>query len=807
MSPGKRNRPPPGLPNEELRLPIVAVIFFAALLIRLLYLWTIQDSPFFTSPIIDCYWHHTWAQEIASGDWQGQVAFFRAPLYPCTLGLIYCLFGDGPLAPRIFQHLLGAFTCVFITYLAFKMAGRARTAYIAGSIAAMYGTFVYFEGELLIVTLIIFLDLAALSWLAKIGPAAPPSRYLIPGFLLGLSAIARPTILAFWPPLILWLWLCRERPLQRSLVIRSLSVSLSLFLPVMAVTICNCARSGDFVLIASQGGVNFYIGNNPVADGKTVIAPGTQRAIGEYKDNVWLSSKMTAEEELGRELKPSEVSRYWFRKGAEFWIEAPGKASGLLLRKLYYFFQGYEIPNNMDPYFSSEWSWIVRFLMFSRIVSVPFGLIGPLGLVGIYIWLWQYPLRSSPGGRISLLLLLFGVSYSLSVIIFFVNARFRLPVVPVFIIFSAFALDRLRSRVLTRRISRHARELAILLGLVVLMNVPIRGVTQKLDPAWDYMTTGVSYQLAHKPEKALEWYRKALEAAPDHPQVLGAMGTLYLQTNRPDRATELLGAAVAKDPTQIEAVTNLSSVLIQQGNLEQAVEVCERALEVDPGLYTVSFNLGRAFHQLGRNEEAEAAYRKAVSAQPKNAMYLNHLTVLLIEVDRCHEAAECYQQALEYEPANAQIYFQLGSCMRRIVAPRKAIEAFSRSYELDPEYVNTPLNLAILHEKAGRIDEAVRWYEATLSVQESFVALSNLGVMLIRERNDYGRAVQLFERAVRLAPSNAMAVYNLGVAYRLAGEDGRGRVTIQHALRLDPRIIERLGGDAASLEDRGQRGK
>ena len=48
-----------------------------------------------------------------------------------------------------------------------------------------------------------------------------------------------------------------------------------LLVVVLPITIRNCAVGGDAVLIASQGGVNFYIGNNPDSDGRTAIVPGT----------------------------------------------------------------------------------------------------------------------------------------------------------------------------------------------------------------------------------------------------------------------------------------------------------------------------------------------------------------------------------------------------------------------------------------------------------------------------------------------------------------------------------------------------
>ena len=44
-------------------------------------------------------------------------------------------------------------------------------------------------------------------------------------------------------------------------------------IPIGGVTLYNATAGGDLVLIASQGGVNFYIGNNERSDGRTAIVP------------------------------------------------------------------------------------------------------------------------------------------------------------------------------------------------------------------------------------------------------------------------------------------------------------------------------------------------------------------------------------------------------------------------------------------------------------------------------------------------------------------------------------------------------
>ena len=91
---------------------------------------------------------------------------------------------------------------------------------------------------------------------------------------LGLSAIARPNVLLFGPAIVVWLAIVHRREALRALIYVA-CVTTGCLLVILPITIRNYVVGKDVALIATQGGVNFYIGNNPQADGRTAIVPGT----------------------------------------------------------------------------------------------------------------------------------------------------------------------------------------------------------------------------------------------------------------------------------------------------------------------------------------------------------------------------------------------------------------------------------------------------------------------------------------------------------------------------------------------------
>jgi predicted membrane-bound mannosyltransferase len=120
-----------GIPGDSPRIPSPPLTWFllisaVAFLLRLVHLLQLRhNDPLFLSPQMDSLYHHQWALAIAAGREFIADAFFRAPLYPYFLGLLYKLFGANPLVVRIIQSLIGSVTCGLAYLLARRLFSSA----------------------------------------------------------------------------------------------------------------------------------------------------------------------------------------------------------------------------------------------------------------------------------------------------------------------------------------------------------------------------------------------------------------------------------------------------------------------------------------------------------------------------------------------------------------------------------------------------------------------------------------------------------------------------------------------------------
>jgi Tfp pilus assembly protein PilF len=193
-----------------------------ALGLRVAYLVQIQSWPAFDQPAVDAGYHDAWGKALAFDDWHASrvydvtpmrtSSYFRPPGHPFFLAAVYRLFGSNPLYPRVAQMALGLAALIILAAFSSRWYGRT-VGWLTVLLAGSYWGFIYFEGELLETSLLVFLGVTLVASLAQAGAnAAEACRFraclwaLPAGMLLGSHALVRPNVLLFAPAAAVWLW-------------------------------------------------------------------------------------------------------------------------------------------------------------------------------------------------------------------------------------------------------------------------------------------------------------------------------------------------------------------------------------------------------------------------------------------------------------------------------------------------------------------------------------------------------------------------------------------------------------------------
>jgi predicted O-linked N-acetylglucosamine transferase (SPINDLY family) len=118
---------------------------------------------------------------------------------------------------------------------------------------------------------------------------------------------------------------------------------------------------------------------------------------------------------------------------------------------------------------------------------------------------------------------------------------------------------------------------------------------------------------------AIESYRRAVTAKPDHVTALSDLGTALLAVGRSAEAREFYGRAAALEPQSAAAHYNLALAQREAGEHEAAIASFRRAIALDRALAPAHYGLGHALRESARVDEALAALRQAFALKPDYA--------------------------------------------------------------------------------------------------------------------------------------------------------------------------------------------
>ncbi|MCS7232072.1 MAG: glycosyltransferase family 39 protein [Elusimicrobiota bacterium] len=386
---------------------IVSLIFIFGFSVRFLY---VINLPFSASFVGDS---PSWEEPALNLLLKKNYGYTkRPPLYPFILAIIYYFFGiHNVMAVKIFQSLLGGITCVIVYFIG-KYTFSKFTGVISSVLLCFYPYLVYYTGVILSeVTLSFFISLLIFSLLIVYNH--PKLHFIfLSGVILGMTALCKPVIFAFYPFVILWFLVNYSNSIKVFLKY-SLIFSLGIIIIIFPWVMRNLFFYKGFLLI-SPGWQEFWLTNNDVAIQLETVGPKDEPASDDW---IWYPK-----ERFQQILKlPMLEAERVFRKEAIEWVKKnPKKFIWLVYRRFLRFWR-------LWPYMASKRDKIIA--------GVTSGVYLPLAWVGIVLSLIDKNYRVK-----SLLLFFLLVSYTLVYLPFHGMIRYRVPIDPIVLVFTGYTL-------------------------------------------------------------------------------------------------------------------------------------------------------------------------------------------------------------------------------------------------------------------------------------------------------------------------------------------------------------------------------
>lgn len=600
----------------------VLIVIALTIIVRIIYLIELSNNPGFTVPMVDEKWHWLWANEIIEKSFWGDGAYFRAPFYPYFLAFLSFITGNSIFWAKFLQILL----CGGTAYYIFKLSAylfNQKVGLFAGIFYSFYGTLLYYEAMFLIPVLFIFF----LSWgmyrLIVYQESFSLKTWLITGIIFGLATISRPNILLVLPVLAIWLFFVSDKTLS---IVNRIKKPVLLFigvvLMILPITIRNVIVTDEFTLLSTQGGINFYIGNNPIANGLSMKMPEVDLNESLSWNQFMPATLSAAQKEKGMALTEAEASSFWTSKAIDFIINNPGKFLGLVWKKSVYLVSGFENSDNSDIYYERGKSYLYSALLWNYGLRFPFGLLFPLFIIGIYLTRKDY--------KKLLPLYLFVLAYIPTIVLFLVTARHRLPLIPFLIIIATAGIIKVFD--LLKQKNRRSLFLA---GIILLLSLLLFNREYYLEGGSNnfqiHFNAGIKYDNIENYSAAEQEYIKANE---------------YF-------------------PYSASLITNLGYSQFKQGKLVKAEKNYIRALKIDSEFYRAYNNLGLILYEKNNNDSALILYNLALNNFDYELANKEELGLIYINMAEAYEkteqfefSGEAYNNAINSAPLMVDAYFK-----------------------------------------------------------------------------------------------------------------------------------------------------
>jgi tetratricopeptide (TPR) repeat protein len=226
----------------------------------------------------------------------------------------------------------------------------------------------------------------------------------------------------------------------------------------------------------------------------------------------------------------------------------------------------------------------------------------------------------------------------------------------------------------------------------------------------------------------------------------------------------MLARSVRDNPNDPVAHRHMAAVLLQQDRADGAFAELVAALLIDPRDADAHAGIGQIHLNAGRDADAAAALRRALEIRQGHAEARYALATALARLGRTQEAAqelERFDQQQQRMLADRRRNMTL-DVLREEAALRAAEGAYDRAAALwqqvidqQPERSSDHVGLAAALAGAGRIDAAIREYEAAARLDGAPDVYRQLAAVYAQagRTEDSARARIMYDRALQGLPT------------------------------------------------------
>ena len=316
-------------------------------------------------------------------------------------------------------------------------------------------------------------------------------------------------------------------------------------------------------------------------------------------------------------------------------------------------------------------------------------------------------------------------------------------------------------------------------------------------------------ELAYAYEQQKQWneartiYEKLLKLQVSEQDVCLRLVHLSLRLNQPEKALKYF----RKGPDAAAFKLTAISMFLESRHYLQAERLLKEMLDepgVPPDVFLMLAGIAR---DQRRDTELALSWLARIPASSPTAVQAEGLKAqILADAGKEKEALASVRNLQQRHARNETLLLLEVRLLARLKAMDEALARARQAVEIVPESSELAFTLGSLLDSLGKRDEAMKVMQGIIaSHPEHYQALNYVGYSLAVQGKDLEHALELLQRADRLAPDQFFIVDSLAWALFRLGRTEEALQNIRRAVALVPspeaEILEHYGDIAAAIDE------
>ncbi|MBM4017059.1 MAG: tetratricopeptide repeat protein [Planctomycetes bacterium] len=308
----------------------------------------------------------------------------------------------------------------------------------------------------------------------------------------------------------------------------------------------------------------------------------------------------------------------------------------------------------------------------------------------------------------------------------------------------------------------------------------------------------------HQPEKAEEYFLRALGLAPDNVALVRTLANFYAETSRTAQGQKVIDDYVARHKDESRAYVLRGEFAAATAGPAEAEKHFRKAAELAPNDAAPLVALADRYGQAGEWEKAEAVYVQAIQRAPKDMTAKRRLADVYMLQGKLREAKAAADEVLQADPKDAGALVIAGRIASKQDKADEARRCMEAALAIDPDYGEAKVRLAELYagpEPLKALDILTGIDPSDASFEKAMLLRSDINTRRVL----LAEAILDLRRLLDFRPNSVPGRLALAAKYLAMREPARAGEILQQLSRerldKDPGILAALA-DAQVFQQR-----